>query len=86
MFRVVRGDVQTTTGHNANQIRFETAMDPTAATSAAVKKTLVRQFLSDRDKWRLNYLGSMLQSRGQAFYAGKETALVTSLIDILCSS
>ena len=57
MFRVVRGDVQTTTGHNANQIRFETAMDPTAATSAAVKKTLVSQVPSvpDRDKWSLNY-------------------------------
>ena len=84
MFGVVRGNVQTTTGHNVNLIRLETAMDPTAV----VKKTFVSQVpaVPDREKWRLSNLISMLQSRGEAFYAGKETALVTSLIDSLCSS
>ena len=88
MFGVVRGDVQTTTGYNVNLIRLETAMDPTSATPASVKKVLIKQLpaVPVRDRWRMGYLGSMLKSRGEAFYAGKETELLTSLIDSLCSS
>ena len=40
----------------------------------------------DRDKWRLGYLGKMLEQRGEAFYAGKETGHLSVLIDSLCSS
>ena len=73
MFGVVRGDVQTTTRYNVNLIRLETAMDPTSVTPSSVKKTLIKQLpaVPVRDRWRMGYLGSMLQSRGEAFYAGK---------------
>ena len=56
--------------------------------ASSVKKTLIKQLpaVPVRDRWRMGYLGSMLQSRGEAFYAGKETELLTSLIDSLCSS
>ena len=88
MFGVVAGDVQTITGHNVRLLRIETSLDPTSVSSAAMKQVLVRgiQAVPDRDKWRLGYLGSMLQTRGEAYYAGKDVELLTSLIDSLCSS
>ena len=88
LFGVVAGDVQIITGHNVRLLRIETSLDPTSVSSAAMKQVLVRgiQAVPDRDKWRLGYLGSMLQTRGEAYYAGKDVELLTSLIDSLCSS
>ena len=87
MFGMVNGDVQTTTGQNVRMIRMETGLDPTRDTSAAIKKALEGCIspVPDREIWRLSYLGSMLQARGEAHYAGKDTSLLTSLIDSLCS-
>ena len=42
--------------------------------------------VQDRDKWRLTYLGKLLEERGEAHYAGCETGNLTDLIDSLCSS
>ena len=88
MFGMVKGDVQTTTGQNARMILLETGLDPTRATSAAIKQALEGAIppVPETEKWRLGYLGSMLQIRGEAHYDGKDTALLTSLIDSLCSS
>ena len=88
MFGVVAGDVQTITVHNVRLLRIETSLDPTSVSAAAMKQVLVRgiRAVPDRDKWRLGYLGSMLQTRGEAYYAGKDVVLLTSLIDSLCSS
>jgi hypothetical protein len=88
MYGVVSGDVQTTTGHNVSLIMLETGLNPTVATSQAIKQRLIRKILSvpERDKWRLGYLARMLEERGEAFYAGKETELISILIDSLCSS
>ena len=87
MFGVVNGDAQTTTGQNAGMIRIETRLNPTRDTSAAIKKALEGCIapVPDREIWRLSYLGSMLQARGETHYAGKDTSLLTSLIDSLCS-
>ena len=88
MYGVVSGDVQSTTGHNLSLIKLETGLDPTKVTSCAVKQQLVRKTpaVPERDRWRLGYLGKMLEARGEAFYAGKETELLSILIDSLCSS
>ena len=43
MYGVVSGDVQSTTEHNLSLIKLETGLDPTKATSCAVKKQLVRK-------------------------------------------
>ena len=88
MYGVVSGDVQSTTGHNLSMIKLETGLDPTKATSWAVKQQLVRKTpaVPERDRWRLGYLAKMLEARGEAFYAGKETELLSILIDSLCSS
>ena len=88
MFGEVAGDAQSTTGLNIRMIRKETALDPTRATSAAVRQALLGVIppVPERENWRLSYLASMLQTRGEAHYAGKDTALLTTLIDSLCSS
>ena len=88
MLGVVSGDVQSTTGQNVKMIRIETALDPTRATSFAVRKALIEGTppVPGREKWRLSYLGTLLQTRGEAHYAGKDTGLITTLIDSLCSS
>ena len=88
MFGVVKGDVQTTTGQNIRMLRMETSLDPTIVNSAAIRKALVEIIppVPEVDRWRLKYLGLMLEMRGEAHYAGKDTALITSLIDSLCSS
>ena len=80
--------MQTTTGYNVSLLILETGLNPTVATSQAIKQRLVRKIpaVPDRDKWRLGYLGKMLEERGEAFYAGKETELISILIDSLCSS
>jgi hypothetical protein len=54
---------------------METGLNPTLATSQTIKQRLVRkiQAVPDRTKWRLGYLARMLEIRGRAFYAGKET-------------
>ena len=88
MYGVVSADVLSTTGHNICLIKMETGLDPTQATSHAVKQELVKKTppVPEIDGWRLVYLGKMLETRGEAFYAGKETELLSSLIDSLCSS
>ena len=88
MYGVVSGDVQTTTGLNVSLLMVETGLNPTVATSQAVKKKLIRKTpeVPDRDRWRLGYLGKMLEQRGEAFNSGKETGLLSVLIDSLCSS
>ena len=88
MCGVLAGDVQTTTGSNVRLLQMETGLDPFTATSEAIKKILVSRLpgVPDRDKWRLGYLTNLLQARGEAFYAGEETELISTLIDSLCSS
>jgi hypothetical protein len=88
MYGVVSGDVQTTTGHTVNLVKWETGLNPIVDSSARVTQVLVKKVTAvpDRDKWRLGYLGKMLETRGEAYYAGSETELLTILIDSLCSS
>ena len=82
------GEVQITTGHNVSLIMMETGLNPTVATSQAIKQRLIRKIPSvpERDKWRLGFLVRMLEERGEAFYAKKETELISILIDSLSSS
>ena len=69
-------------------IRKETALDPIRVTSAEVRQAVhgIIPPVPERESWRLSYLASLLQTRGEAHYAGKDTALLTTLIDSLCCS
>ena len=88
MLGVVAGDAQSTTGQNIRMIRIETALDPMRVTSSIVRQALIEGIppVPGREHWRLGYLGTLLQTRGEAHYAGKDTGLITTLIDSLCSS
>ena len=88
MLGVVAGDAQSTTGQNIRMIRIETALDPMRVTSSIVRQALIEGIppVPGREHWKLGYLGTLLQTRGEAHYAGKDTGLITTLIDSLCSS
>jgi hypothetical protein len=40
--------------------------------------------LPDQDRWRLLYLGRLLEERGERFHMMEDTTGVTELIDSLC--
>ena len=88
MCGVAAGDVQTTTGSNRNLLEKETGLNMTTVGAPKVKQVLEEKIpaVPDRDKWRLAYLGKLLEERGEAHYAGCETGDMTDLIDSLCSS
>ena len=88
MFGVVAGDVTSTTGKNLYVLRWETGLDP-LATSLVKMKTAIWSKVAEvpvDDVWRLEYLGKLLEARGDAHYGGEDTHQLTVLIDSLCSS
>ena len=40
--------------------------------------------LPEQDKWRLTYLGRLLEERGEKFFRMEDTTQLTELIDSLC--
>ena len=40
--------------------------------------------LPEQDKWRLPYLGKLLEQRGDLYYQLEDTSELTELIDSLC--
>ena len=88
MCGVVAGDVNTTTGQNLNVIQWETGLDPLAASVAKMREAFGKGVATvpDEDGWRLQYLGKLLEARGEAYYGGEDTSQLTGLIESLCSS
>ena len=82
---VVAGDVRTTTGSNLNMLLWETGLSPQGS-HGKVKTALSMRLapIPEVERWRVGYLGKLLQARGEAFYLGEETGQVTALIDCLC--
>ena len=88
MCGVVEGDVSTTTGQNLDLIRRETGLDPPASSATRVKAAILSrvQEVPALDTWRLEYLGKLLEARGEAHYECEDTNQLTVLIDSLCST
>ena len=88
MCGVVEGDVTTTTGQNLDLIRRETGLDPPASSATRVKAAILSrvQEVPALDTWRLEYLGKLLEARGEAHYECEDTNQLTVLIDSLCST
>ena len=40
--------------------------------------------LQDQDKWRVPYLGRLLEERGERFHNMEDTGEISELIDSLC--
>ena len=88
MYGVVDGDVTTTTGKNLYVLRSETGLDPLPTSLVKMKAAVwSRQAAVPVDElWSLEYLGKLLEARGDAHYGGEDTNQLTVLIDSLCSS
>ena len=86
MCGVVSGDVRSTTGCNLNEIGWEVGLNPQSISLGRVKEVLGERLspIAEVEKWRVGYLGKLLQVRGEALYEGGETIQLTSLIDSLC--
>ena len=86
MCGIVEKDIRSVTGSNLEYLRWETGMDPLGNALAKVKEALGRKkaTIPEDEKWRVGYLGKLLQARGEALYEGGQTGLMTTLIDCLC--
>ena len=88
MYGVAAADVTTTTGKNLYVLRLETGLDPLATSLVKIKAAVWSRVAAVPvdDVWRLEYLGKLLEARGDAHYGGEDTNQLTVLIDSLCSS
>ena len=88
MCGVAAGDVSTTTGQNLHMIRLETGLDPLGSRATVVKVAILSrvQEVPELDTWRVEYLGKLLEARGEAHYECEDTNQLTVLIDSLCST
>ena len=72
---VAKHDIRTVTGSNIALIKLETGLlDPVWTGLGKVKEELqkVVAIVPDLDKWRLDYLTSLLTDRGEAYYRADE--------------
>ena len=89
---IVAKDVRTTTARNLRLLEEETEGLTWVASNLRVKDMLIRgePKVPESVKWRLPYLGKLLEQRDKLVYEGMEDSVevvyVQSLIDSLCSS
>ena len=83
---IVARDVRTTTGSNLHHVKEMTGLDPWCCLGSQVKRVLGEKLadLPEQDKWRLPYLGKLLEQRGDLYYQLEDTSELTELIDSLC--
>ena len=83
---LVARDMRTTTGGNLHHIREVTRLDPWTCSSREVRSVLAETMvdMDDQDRWRLPYLGRLLEERGERFYGMEDTEDLTKMIDSLC--
>ena len=83
---LVARDVRTTTGVNLHYVTEVTGMDPWNCSPKDVMAVMVEKLseMRDQDRWRLPYLGRLLEERGERFHMMEDTTGVTELIDSLC--
>ena len=89
MASIVGRDMRTTTGSNLKLLEESTGLDPWIYGSGRLKEELLKQELvevPETDRWRVEYLGKLLEQRQQQNYLGEEysTKELSTLIDSLC--
>ena len=82
---LVARDVRTTTGANLHFLTEMTGLDPWQCSPKDVKAVMAEKQveLPDQDKWRVPYLGRLLEERGERFHNMEDTTEITELIDSL---
>ena len=83
---LVARDVRTTTGANLHFLTEMTGLDPWQCSPKDVKAVMAEKLveLPDQDKWRVPYLGRLLEERRESFHNMEDTNENTELIDSLC--
>ena len=86
LVHIVARDVRTTTGRNLQHVQEMTGLDPWSCLGSQVRKVLDLKLaeMPQQDEWRLQYLGKLLEQRGQKYYQMEDTSELTELIDSLC--
>ena len=88
LVNLVARDIRTTTGSNMNLLGRLTGLDPWSCTPFEAKKVL-RASVAEvprLDRWRIPYLATLLEQRGENHFQMRDTAEMTDLIDSLCVS
>ena len=86
---MISRNVRSSTGANLREIRDLSGKDPWVDSPTAIKAALVHAEIvqiQDMDKWRVRYLGVLLEQRMEWNYLGSEDEkkAVQKLIDSLC--
>ena len=80
--------MRSVTGKNLKLIEDETGLSPWLQTPAKIKQVLasIKEEVPATDKWRIGYLGLLLEKRQEAHYGGhqKEEDRLNELIESLC--
>ena len=86
LVHLVGRDFWTRTGNNIHFIKDLSALDPWSSTSSGVKKMLADrvELVPQQDTWRIPYLCTLLDQRGEMLHRMLDTTEVTELIDSIC--
>ena len=91
--RIVAKDIRTTTARNLRLLEVETGGGTWAASLTVLKDKLKERdpVVPAEDRWRVPYLGKLLEERDMLLYKGladtePEVESVQSLIDSLCTN
>ena len=89
MANIAGRDLRSITGSNLRVVQDNSGLDPWVCSSAQLKMQLRQKELvmvSTQDKWRVQYLCTLLAQRQELHYLGadEEKAKVADLIDSLC--
>ena len=79
--------LQTQSGRNVRFVQEQTGRDLWTACPGSLVKTLVESEMvevTNCDKWRIRYLGTLLQQKQELHYQGWDHSHLGELIDSLC--
>ena len=89
MANIASRDLRSTTGSNLRLVQDSSGLDPWLSTSSQLKKMLHQKeqvMVPMQDKWRVQYLGTLLAQRKELSYMGEDEdeKQVAELIESLC--
>jgi hypothetical protein len=80
--------LRSTTGSNLKLVQDSSGLDPWLSSSSQLNKMLHQNdqvMIPMQDKWRVQYLGTLLAQRQELLYIGEgEQVCVSSDLDLLC--
>ena len=84
LYEITKSDVRTITGSNLRNILIQTNLLNIDELQPSVVQQVTYKEMQDRDRWRLPYLGKLLEQRGEVFYQCGDCTELTELINSIC--